>query len=169
MIYSVTIAPYLQKAQEDMLAIMQDENLTDERKFNSYVSILDTMTDGILGQQGTFNAAMETYRQIAKEKGLNLWESDDKTQSGKAGAYEAASQESITRLEGLYSSMLEHEIGIDYGVENILESMSVALGHLKKIEENTGSSDGHLDKIEKAIGTVRDDIAVIKRDGIKTR
>lgn len=92
-----------------------------------------------------------------------------KTQSGKAGAYETASQESITRLEGLYSSMLEHEISIDEGVENIIEGMSAALDHLRKIEENTGSSDEHLDKIEKAISTMKDDIATIKRDGIKTR
>ncbi|MDR0505448.1 MAG: tape measure protein [Dysgonamonadaceae bacterium] len=91
------------------------------------------------------------------------------SQSGKAGAYEAASQDSITRLEGLYSSMLEHEISIDGGVENIVEGMNAALGHLKKIEENTGSSDGHLDKIEKAIEAMKDDISTIKRDGIRTR
>jgi hypothetical protein len=91
------------------------------------------------------------------------------SQSGKSGAYEAASQESVTRLEGLYSSMLEHEISIDGGVENIVEGMSVALGHLKKIEENTGSSDEHLGKIEKAIETMKNDISSIKLDGIRTR
>ena len=169
MIYSVTIAPYLAKAQEDMLNIMQNENLTNEQKFNGYVGILDGMMDDVLAQQGAYNAMMEEYKQMAASKGLNLWEPDSKTQSGKAGAYEAASQESITRLEGLYSSMLEHSISIDDSVENIVEGMSIALGHLRKIEENTGSSDEHLDKIEKAISTMKDDIAAIKRDGIKTR
>jgi archaellum component FlaC len=117
---------------------------------------------------------MEEYQQMAKRKGLNLWEPDPdkddvKTQSGKSGAYEAASQESITRLEGLYSSMLEHEISIDRGVENIAQGMNSALNHLKRIEENTGSSDEHLDRIEKSIATMKDDLATIKRDGIKTR
>jgi len=169
MIYSVTIAPYLAKAQEDMLNIMQNENLTDEQKFSNYVGILDGMMDGILAQQGTYNSLLEQYKKMAEDRGFNLWEPDSKTQSGKAGAYEAASQESITRLEGLYSSMLEHSISIDGSVENIVEGMSIALGHLRKIEENTGSSNEHLDKIEKAISTMKDDVATIKRDGIKTR
>jgi tape measure domain-containing protein len=172
MIYTVTIAPYLQKAQEDMLATMQDENLTNEQKFNKYVSILDSMTDDVMRQQGVHAALLEEYQRVAKEKGINLWESDAAKaakQSGKAGAYQAASQDSITRLEGLYSSMLEHEISIDGRVENIAEGMNAALGHLRKIEENTGSSDGHLEKIEKAMETMKDDIAVIKRDGVRTR
>lgn len=62
--------------------------------------------------------------------------------------------------------MLENEIHIKFGVENIIESMQAVLGYLQCIEENTGSSDEHLDKIEKAIGTVRDDLASIKRDGL---
>ncbi|GHT62751.1 hypothetical protein FACS189451_07850 [Bacteroidia bacterium] len=169
MIYSVTIAPYLAKAQEDMLSVMQNENLTDAQKFNNYVGVLDGMMDGVLAQQGAYNSLLEQYRQMAAYRGLNLWESDSKKQSGKAGAYEAASQDSITRLEGLYSAMLEHEISIDHGVENIIESMVAALELLKKIEENTSSSDEHLDKIEKAMETMKDDIATIKRDGIRTR
>ena len=169
MIFSVMIAPLLQKAQEDMLNVMQSENMSDEQKFNNYVGILDKMTDGILNRQGAYNSMMEEYKQMAAKKGLNLWESDVKKQSGKAGAYEAASQDSITRLEGLYSSMLEHEISIDGGVENIVEGMNAALGHLKKIEENTGSSDEHLEKIEKSIETMKNDISSIKLDGIRTR
>jgi len=116
---------------------------------------------------------MENMEQLAKDaetlKEISGVDFSSKTQSGKAGAYEAASQESITRLEGLYSSMLEHSISIDDSVENIVEGMSIALGHLRKIEENTSSSDAHLDKIEKAIETMKDDIATIKRDGIRTR
>jgi tape measure domain-containing protein len=84
-----------------------------------------------------------------------------KNQTGKAGAYEAASQESVTRLEGLYSSMLEHEISIDGGVENIAEGMSAALTHLQQIEENTAFC--------RRLTDIADDINAIKRDGIRTR
>jgi hypothetical protein len=86
---------------------------------------------------------------------------DGVSQSGKAGAYEAASQESITRLEGLYSSMLEHEISIDGGVENIVEGMNAALTHLQRIEENTAFC--------RRLNDIADDINAIKRDGIRTR
>lgn len=169
MIYSVTIAPYIAKAQDDMLNIMKNDNLTDEQKFSNYVSILDGLTDGILSQQGNYNALLEKYKEKAAEKGITLWDKDATTQSGKTGAYETASQESITRLEGLYSSMLEHEISIDGNVENISEGLSIAVGHLKKIEENTSKSEEHLGKIEKSIGEMKNDIATIKRDGVKTR
>jgi tape measure domain-containing protein len=165
MIYTVTIAPYLQKAQEDMLGVMNNENLTDAQKFNSYVGILDSLTDSVLAQQGTYNSLLEQYRKMAADKGISLWEPDSKTQSGKSGAYEAASQESITRLEGLYSSMLEHEISIDRGVENLAASMGAALSHLQRIEENTASLGG----IKTAIEEMQADISTIKRDGIRTR
>lgn len=170
MIYSVTIAPYIAKAQDDMLNIMKNDSLTDEQKFSNYVSILDGLTDGILSQQGNYNALLEKFKKNAAEKGINLWEKDAVTQSGKSGAYETtASQESVTRVEGLYSSMLEHEISIDGNVENISEGLSIAVGHLKKIEENTSKSEEHLGKIEKSIGEMKNDIATIKRDGLKSR
>jgi tape measure domain-containing protein len=165
MIYSVMLQPLIDKASDDMLAVMSDMNKKDEEKFNEYVGILDAMTNGILGQQSIYEDMMEEYQRMAKEKGLDLWQSDSVKQSGKAGAYETASQDSITRLEGLYTSMLEHEISIDRGVENIAEGMSAALGHLQRIEENTD----HLSGIKTAINTMRDDIATIKRDGVKTR
>ena len=124
MIYTVTIAPLLEKAQEEMLDVMKREDLTDEEKFGNYVRILDDMTDNALSQQGTFNALLEKYRQLAKEKGLDLWQGDSTTQTGKSGAYTTASQESITKLEGLYTAMLVHETN----VENVAGSMQTALG-----------------------------------------
>lgn len=169
MIYTVTLAPYIAKAQDDMLDIMKNDNLTNEEKFNNYVGVLDAMTDGILSQQEGYNALLQKFKENAAQKGFELWEKDAVTQSGKAGTYETASQESITRLEGLYSSMLEHEISIDGNVENISEGLSIAVGHLKKIEENTSKSEEHLGKIEKSIGEMRNDISTIKRDGVKTR
>jgi hypothetical protein len=144
-----------------MLDVMMDMSKSNEQKFNDYVGILDGMMDDVLAQQGTYNSLLEQYRKMAAEKGINLWESDSKTQSGKAGAYEAASQDSITRLEGLYSSMLEHEISIDGGVENIVEGMNAALAHLQRIEENTSFC--------RRLNDIADDINAIKRDGIRTR
>ena len=169
MIYTVTLAPYIERAQDEMLGVMKNDELTDEQKFSNYVRILDNMTDNILNQQGYYNSLLEQYRDMAADKGINLWEKDGASQSGKAGAYEAASQESITRLEGLYSSMLEHEINIDGNVEEISEGMNAAIGHLKKIEENTGESKKHLENIDKAISEMKSDISTIKRDGVKTR
>lgn len=169
MIYTVTIAPLLEKAQEEMLDVMKREDLTDEEKFGNYVRILDEMTDNALSQQGTFNALLEKYRQMAKEKGLDLWQGDSTTQTGKSGAYTTASQESITKLEGLYTAMLVHETNIDTNVENVAGSMQTALGHLKRIDTNTGECSETLKLMRKDMRDMKDDLTTLRRDGIKTR
>lgn len=169
MIYTVTIAPLLEKAQEEMLDVMKREDLTDEEKFGNYVRILDEMTDNALSQQGTVNALLEKYRQLAKEKGLDLWQGDSTTQTGKSGAYTTASQESITKLEGLYTAMLVHETNIDTNVENVAGSMQTALGHLKRIDTNTGECSETLKLMRKDMRDMKDDLTTLRRDGIKTR
>lgn len=169
MIYTVTIAPLLEKAQEEMLDVMKREDLTDEEKFGNYVRILDEMTDNALSQQGTFNALLEKYRQMAKDKGLDLWQGDSTTQTGKSGAYTTASQESITKLEGLYTAMLVHETNIDTNVENVAGSMQTALGHLKRIDTNTGECSETLKLMRKDMRDMKDDLTTLRRDGIKTR
>lgn len=169
MIYTVTIAPLLEKAQEEMLDVMKREDLTDEEKFGNYVRILDDMTDNALSQQGTVNALLEKYRQLAKDKGLDLWQGDSTTQTGKSGAYTTASQESITKLEGLYTAMLVHETNIDTNVENVAGSMQTALGHLKRIDTNTGECSETLKLMRKDMRDMKDDLTTLRRDGIKTR
>lgn len=169
MIYTVTIAPLLEKAQEEMLDVMKREDLTDEEKFGNYVRILDEMTDNALSQQGTFNALLEKYRLMAKDKGLDLWQGDSTTQTGKSGAYTTASQESITKLEGLYTAMLVHETNIDTNVENVAGSMQTALGHLKRIDTNTGECSETLKLMRKDMRDMKDDLTTLRRDGIKTR
>ncbi len=169
MIYTVTLAPYLEKAQEEMLNVMKREDLTDDEKFSNYVRILDDMTDNALSQQGTFNSLMEKYKQMAKDKGIDLWEADSTTQTGKSGAYTTASQESITKLEGLYTSMLIHETNIDTNVENVAVSLQTALGHLKRIESHTGDCSETLTLMRKDMQDMKDDLSTLRRDGIKTR
>lgn len=169
MIYTVTIAPLLEKAQKEMLDVMKREDLTDEEKFGNYVRILDEMTDNALSQQGTFNALLEKYRQLAKDKGLDLWQGDSTTQTGKSGAYTTASQESITKLEGLYTAMLVHETNIDTNVENVAGSMQTALVHLKRIDANTGECSETLKLMRKDMRDMKDDLTTLRRDGIKTR
>ena len=132
-------------------------------------TLLDDMTDNALSQQGTFNALLEKYRQMAKEKGLDLWQGDSTTQTGKSGAYTTASQESITKLEGLYTAMLVHETNIDTNVENVAGSMQTALGHLKRIDTNTGECSETLKLMRKDMRDMKDDLTTLRRDGIKTR
>ena len=96
--------------------------------------------------------------------GIDLRQPEDggTTQSGRAGAYTALSQDQGTKLEGLFVSVQGHVSNIDSTFENVAERMNAAEGHLAKISENTASSAGALAKLQAMVER-------IIRDGIKTR
>ena len=84
------------------------------------------------------------------------------SQSGKPGSFNAMSQEQGTKLEGLFVSGQMHWASIDEHMEDVSVNMSLAVGHLRKIEENTGSCSTTLDSILIAINK-------IKSDGLKMK
>ena len=67
--------------------------------------------------------------------GIDLRQPEDggTTQSGRAGAYTALSQDQGTKLEGLFVSVQGHVSNIDSTFENVAERMNAAEGHLAKI------------------------------------
>lgn len=124
-----------------------------EDLINRYGSNLPTL-EGILSQvTGMFDKA-----------GIDLRQPEDSgtTQSGRAGAYTALSQDQGTKLEGLFVSVQGHVANIDSTFENVAERMNAAEGHLAKISENTGLSAEALAKLQTMVER-------IIRDGIKTR
>lgn len=84
------------------------------------------------------------------------------TQSGRNGAFMTMSQDQGTKLEGLFVSGQMHWASIDDRVEDIAVRMSDAQGHLKKIEDNTGSS-------AESLKAIREEMKKITRDGIKVK
>lgn len=84
------------------------------------------------------------------------------TQSGKSGAFMTMSQEQGTKLEGLFVSGQMHWASIDDRVEDIAVRMSDAQGHLKKIEDNTGSS-------AQSLKDIKEEMKKITRDGVKVK
>ena len=84
------------------------------------------------------------------------------TQSGKSGAFTTMSQDQGTKLEGLFVSGQMHWASIDDKMTDVSVQIGLAGDTLKRIEEHTGSSAACLDEI-------RNDIKVIKRDGLKVK
>lgn len=84
------------------------------------------------------------------------------TQSGKSGAFMTMSQDQGTKLEGLFVSGQMHWASIDDRVEDIAVRMSDAQGHLKKIEDNTGSS-------AQSLKDIKEEMKKITRDGVKVK
>lgn len=105
--------------------------------------------------------AMKLRDQLAAATGYG---SDDKgsSQSGKAGSYNAMSQDQGTKLEGLFVSVQGHVANIDNIVENVAERMSAAEGYLAQIAENTKSNAASAEEIKELL-------IKIARDGIRTK
>lgn len=105
--------------------------------------------------------AMKLRDQLAAATGYG---SDDKgsSQSGKAGSYNAMSQDQGTKLEGLFVSVQGHVANIDAIVENVAERMSAAEGYLAQIAENTKSNAASAEEIKELL-------IKITRDGIRTK
>lgn len=105
--------------------------------------------------------AMKLRDQLAAATGYGN-EDKGSSQSGKAGSYNAMSQDQGTKLEGLFVSVQGHVANIDAFVENVAERMSAAEGYLAQIAENTKSNAASAEEIKELL-------VKIARDGIRTK
>ena len=96
---------------------------------------------------------------IAKVTG---YEGDGTSQSAKSGGFSAMTQDQGTKLEGMFTSGLQHWSSMDERLETVADRMNLAESHLARIAENTGTSAGHL-------GEIKEDIRKIVRDGLKVK
>ena len=128
------------------------------------------MSDGILSEEEAdelrrkytdiFSAAQAEKDSMFAAAGIT--ESSSTTQSGKSGSFTAMSQDQGTKLEGMFTSGLNHWVSIDERTEDVAGRMASAEGHLAKIAENTGKSAGFL-------GEMKEDIKRIIRDGLRMK
>lgn len=105
--------------------------------------------------------AGERLGAMADAAGVDL-DSGGTSQSGKSGSFDAMTHDQGTKLEGLFVSGQMHWASIDERMEDVSEQMGVAIDHLQKIEENTGTSAKHLAEINNYIKKM-------ERDGIKVK
>lgn len=105
MVYSVTLAPLMEKAQSQMIEVMQNTGLSDEQKFNKWTGILNNLVDDAVNQQGLANRLLEEYQQAAKDKGFDIFGSDSSTsQSSTKKGFATSSQDSIDELNGRFTA-----------------------------------------------------------------
>jgi len=119
------------------------------------------------------NALMEEYMlymdealalrdNLAAATGYDKTQQGGTSQSAKAGGFTAMTQDQGTKLEGMFTSGLQHWSSMDNRLESVVEKMDTAEGHLARIAENTGVSAGHL-------GELKEVIKKMIRDGLKVK
>lgn len=146
-----------------------NEELKDDIK-ELYEYIADAAADGISEEEKARIEAMnsaiadkaESWREAMTDSGMIDPGSYSTSQSGRAGAYTAMSQEQGTKLEGLWTTSAMHLSSMDEKMQDVSAQMGTAVDSLRRIEENTSNSAKHL-------GEIKDDIKKIIRDGLKMK
>lgn len=148
MIYSVTLGPVFEKAQNEMLDIMNDESLTDEQKFNGYTDVLDGMISDALAQQDLATSLMEQYKEDAANKGLDIFSPDEdvkQSQSGLSSSIQGVTEDTANLL-GSYLNAIRQDVSVQRNVmenigSNLLPTISITaqaqLQQLNAIAANT--------------------------------
>lgn len=163
MIYSTLFSDIFDKAQNKMLEVTQNSELSADQKFKEYIKLLGGMTDEVMGKQDDFNALLEAYQKMAKEKGFDLFQPDEDaaSQSGRSGAFTSISQEQGTKLEGLFTSLQDHASGIHQLLEELKQGRYADHEIFVQIAENTAYC--------KLIEDVLEILQRQDRDGIKLK
>lgn len=177
MIYSVTLAPLIEQAQEQMLSVMKNGDLSDEQKFNNYISILDGLTSGVLGQQDAYNALLKKYQEMASNKGLDIFKPDDESEEkGVSGKLEAAMTEgTASELVGLWNmTAMDIRVLLNLSSEHFSEcrrSWDITYSiweETQKIASNTertaNNTDGLVEKLEDGLKSVKDELSEIRKN-----
>ena len=149
---------------------MMSEGYSDRLR-RWYKNFADSMKDGSMTDKEAASLRAEYERIVAdavaernaliETLGIDT-SSSGTSQRAKAGGFSAMTQDQGTKLEGMFTSGLQHWSSMDEKMENVSEKMNSAENHLAKIEENTGKSAGHLNDI-------KEDIKRIIRDGLKVK
>lgn len=148
MIYAISIGPILEEAEKDMLDVMKDQSLTNEEKFAKFASIMDKTTDNLISGQEDYNMLLEQWKQIAKEKGIEIFQPDSEKQNTLSKGIQGVTEDTAGAIGSYMSAMRAdlsvNRINLQTLVDNAIPffndfALRVAdLKHLETIANNTG-------------------------------
>lgn len=137
MLYSMTIAPLLKKAQSEIEKIYATTEGSDEDKFNAMLETFGVLLGELQGAQGDFNAYWAAMKAKAAEMGFDIGDAQATTQKGKEGVLHTVSQDGFTRMEGILTSLQMHAASQDMKLDNITDLMISQLEAMNAIAINT--------------------------------
>lgn len=165
--HSAFIQPLLDEANKAIEALNERkgrEGLTDEEYMSELIGITSNLMDESLAQGEDFKLYLENLQRIAKEKGIDIFNSDSSRSSSRSGIAQA-SQDSIDELNGRMTAIQSHTYSIMEYQRQLTHDTAAALRHLSGIEINTHELYG----IRGEMAKMRKDISDIATRGVTIR
>lgn len=159
--YSLFFADEFDKLQSD-LENLYGSGKSEEKITEDAMDLLDDFYDGLSDDAESARNWMQAWKEKAAEKGFDIWGDNTASQEGQAAAFTTMTQDQGTKLEGLFTSGQIHWARMDESLEDIGGDMYEGLSHLRNIDSSTS-------EIRQELVLIRQDISVLKRDGIKVK
>lgn len=132
MVYSVTLGPLLEEAQNKMLDISKNTGLTDEAKFEAYTKVMDSLVQGATAEQEDARKLWEYYKQAAESHGFDI----SQKESGKGGL--SKSEQSITESQADLLASYANSARADLSaIRALLERGNISIGQAAAMVDYT--------------------------------
>jgi hypothetical protein len=132
MVYSVTLAPLFEEAQNKMLDISKNTGLTDEAKFEAYTKVMDSLVQGATAEQEDARKLWEYYKQAAESHGFDI----SQKESGKGGL--SKSVQSITESQADLLASYANSARADLSaIRALLERGNLSIGQAAAMVDYT--------------------------------
>ena len=140
MVYSVTLSPLLEEAQNEMMNIMKDTNLTDEQRFKQWTNILNSLVSDAVEQQQVANSLYEAYQQAAEQQGFDIFQPDStQQQSASSKGFTTMSQDTADELNGRFTALYESNLRIEATGQQQAAAVNRLCGYISSLNiQSTG-------------------------------
>ena len=140
MVYSVTLAPLLEEAQNEMMNVMKNTTLTDEQRFKQWTNILNGLVGDAVEQQQIANSLYEAYQQAAEQQGFEIFQPDSTQQQQASGkGFTTMSQDTADELNGRFTALYESNLRLEATGQQQAEVVNQLCGYINSLNiQSTG-------------------------------
>lgn len=131
MVYSVTLAPILEKAQKSMMDISKNTGLTDEAKFEAYTKVMDGLVDDAVVEQNNAKRLWEYYKKTAESYGFDISERENDSVLSKGVQ---SITEDTANLLASYANSMRTDLSV---IRSIMEKGGISIGQTAQMIDYT--------------------------------
>lgn len=140
MVYSVTLAPLLEEAQNEMMNVMKNTTLTDEQRFKQWTNILNGLVGDAVEQQQIAKSLYEAYQQAAEQQGFEIFQPDSTQQQQASGkGFTTMSQDTADELNGRFTALYESNLRLEATGQQQAEAVNQLCSYINSLNiQSTG-------------------------------